>query len=370
MKVLTIHNGCETNLYDSEKAKSLLLSGENILANDKEDAEVIVFHACTFTQQKEEETKDAVERLLKTTSKKIIVSGCYLKEYVTDKRISYVKNEKLPEHINKLKTEAEKEEQKRKLALLPFVQISRGCYGNCTFCSIKSVKGSHKSRSINEILNDIEQRQHHDTIKLVGDEDAGYGRDIGINLKFLIDEIVQHYPKLKIKLGSLNAKILKKYTKEELSIFAHENIAGNIHIPIQSASNKVLKNMSRGYTIEEYSKIYLTLKQLGVRNISGDIIIGFPGEDEEDHQKNIDFISANSFNFMEVFVYHERPGTKAAEMEQIDFQIRENRATEIIVKYLKSYSKWNNIPYETLIKHTPIFNTNINFNKHEHSRNS
>ena len=76
---------------------------------------------------------------------------------------------------------------------------------------------------------------------------------------------------------------------------------------------------------------------------------------------NLDFISANAFNFMEVFVYHERQGTKAAEMEQVDFAIREKRATEVIVKYLKSYSKWNNIPYETLIKQTPVFHTNINF---------
>jgi MiaB/RimO family radical SAM methylthiotransferase len=363
MKVFTIHNGCETNLYDSEKAKSLMLLGENTFSESREGADVIVFHACTFTQQKEEETKDIVLQLLKTTSKNIVVSGCYLSEYVKDNRISYVKNESLPAHITKLNREeqAKQEQLKKRVALLPFVQISRGCYGNCTFCSIKSVKGSNKSRTIDEILYDIEQRQHHDTIKLVGDEDAGYGRDIGINLKILIEEVVKRFPKLKIKLGSLNAKLLKKYSEDELAILAHENVVGNIHVPIQSASNKILKNMNRGYTIEEYAKIYLTLKHLGVKNISGDIIIGFPSEDEQDHQKNIDFISKNAFSFMEVFVYHERPGTKAAEMEQIDFAVREKRASEILVKYLKSYSRWHNIPYEILVKQTPVFNTNINF---------
>ena len=349
MKVFTLHNGCETNLYDSEKAKGLMLSGENALAENRNDADLIVFHVCTFAQHKEDESKNTIEQLLKTTSKNIVVSGCYLDEYITNERISYAKNENLPAHISKLNAveEAEKQKQKNGAALLPYVQISRGCYGNCTFCSIKSVKGSHK--------------QHHNTIKLVGDEDAGYGRDIGINLKVLIEAIVKRFPKIKIKLGSLNAKILKKFTANELAILAHENVVGNIHIPIQSASNKVLKDMSRGYTIEEYAAIYLTLKQLGVKNISADIISGFPGEDEQDHKMNLDFISANAFNFMEVFVYHERQGTKAAEMEQVDFAIREKRATEVIVKYLKSYSKWNNIPYETLIKQTPVFHTNINF---------
>lgn len=361
MKVLVKHNGCETNLYDSEKAKAQLLSHDNVISESNAESDLIVFHACTFSQQKEDETKGMIAELLQQNAKKIIVSGCYLGEYVKDDRISYVKNEALPAFINKLNAEEETQKQKSNLSLLPFVQISRGCYGSCTFCSIKSVKGSHKSRTLREILSDIEKRQHHGTIKLVSDEDAGYGRDIGSNLKNLIDEIVKHFPNIKIKLGSLNAKILKKYSEAELSVFAHENVVGNIHIPIQSASNKILDKMCRGYTIEEYSKIYSTLKQLGVKNISGDIIVGFPGEDEQDHQKNVRFIIENPFNFMEVFVYNERPGTKAAEMEQIDFPVREKRATEILIKYLKSYSEFNGISYKTLIERTPVFNTNINF---------
>lgn len=363
MKVFALHNGCETNLYDSERAKLLMLSDENILSTKKEDADVIIFHACTFAQHKEDESERIVEGLLKTTSKKIIVSGCYLRKDVIDDRVSYIKNENLPAHIAQLNAtqEEKKLKQKKGIQLLPYVQISRGCYGNCTFCSIKSVKGSHKSRPIKEILDDIEERQHYDTIKLVGDEDAGYGRDIGISLKVLIEEIVNRFPKMKIKLGSLNAKILKRFTLDELAIFAHENVVGNIHIPIQSASNKILNAMSRGYSIEEYTSIYDVLKQLGVKNISADIISGFPGEDEYDHEMNLNFISNRAFSFMEAFVYHERKGTVAAEMEQVDFAIRERRTSEIIVKYLKGYSYWNNIPYELLLKQTPVFHTNINF---------
>lgn len=366
MKIHTIHNGCEPNFYDSEKAKNLLLLNNTCKETAKEEADVIVFHGCTFSQDKENETKSVIKQLLQTTSKKIIISGCYLNEYVKDERIHYVKNEKLAAFINEMKKEdafvSSIDFNSLNTTLSPFVSISRGCYGNCTFCSIKSAKGVHKSRPVNEILVDIEVRQHHGFVKLVADESAGYGRDIGIDLKTLVDTIITRFPNLQIKLGSLNVKLLKKYSTAELAMFAYQNISGNIHIPIQSASNNILTEMSRGYTIEEYQKIYNTLRKLGVKNISGDVICGFPGETEEDHQKNISFITSNKFSFMEIFAYQEREGTKAASLNQMDYSIRKKRGIEIIANYLKSYTKWHNISTQQLINQTRVFNTNIKFN--------
>lgn len=363
MVVYFIQNGCESNLFDSEKAKSFMLSNENIMCDKSEDADLVVFHACTFTQQKEDEAKGKIKQLLDSDAKHIIVTGCYLNEYINDKRVSFVKDANLLTFIGELQHSTivikNNNFKEKDLLLTPFVAISKGCYGNCSFCSIKSVKGSHKSRSIEDILIDIEKRKHHEFVKLVGEEVAGYGRDIGLNLKTLIDEIARRFPRLKIRFGSLNAKILKRFSQKELAIFAYENVTGNIHIPIQSANNDVLKNMNRGYTIEEYLKIYETLTLLGVKNISADIICGFPGEDADAHKQNIEFINNHSFSYMEIFAYQERPGTKAATFKQIDYSIRKQRTIEIIVNYLKSYSKWNNIPYDVLIKTPKVFNTNI-----------
>lgn len=358
---LTIHNGCETNLYDSEKVKLFLLSRGLAQSPADQQVDLVVFHACSFSQQKEDESKEIIKKLLEGKAKKIVVSGCYLNEYIKDDAVSYIKHEKLAEYLSHFLPTNPHQNQPEDL--LPLIQISKGCYGTCTFCSIKSVKGIHKSRSVTEILDDIEKRSHSSTIKLVGDEVAGYGLDIDLNLSILIQEIVKRFPALKIKLGSLNAKILKRLTPEELSIFAHENISGNIHIPIQSASNRILAAMNRGYTIEEYVEIYSTLKQIGVNNISGDIIAGFPGETADDHKKNIELLSVNEYQFMEVFMYEARPNTKAATMQQIDLPTKERRTTELLAAYLNSYSKQNSIPYEALFRTGPVFNTNLIVNK-------
>jgi MiaB/RimO family radical SAM methylthiotransferase len=363
MKIYTVHNGCEANLYDSEKAKNQFLSDSAATTSTAEEADIVVFHGCTFSQFKEAETKKTIKDLLNTNAKKIIVSGCYLSKYVEDDRINYVKNEELEGYIDKIKTEERFRREKKNsvpdLNLMPFVSISRGCYGSCTFCSIKKAKGIHKSRPIEEILIDIEVRQHHGFVKLVADETAGYGMDIGINLKTLVDAIVLKFPDLKIKFGSLNVKLLKRFTDEELSVFASKNIGGNIHLPIQSASNRILSLMCRGYTIEEYLNVYHRLKRLGVRNISGDIICGFPGENENDHHANIAFITSNAFSFLEAFAYQERDGTKAAAYDQLDFSIRKKRTIEVIANFVKGYSSRNKIPYTELVKMQRVFNTNI-----------
>lgn len=365
MRIHSIHNGCEANWADSDAAKQGFLKDSGFKYSDKENADYIIFHGCTFTQHKEDETKNTILELLNSTTKKIIISGCFLKEYVQHERVQYIKNEKLPAFIESLQQEIKSKavaEQVPKHSLLPFVAISRGCYGNCTFCSIKQAKGSNVSRKIEEILIDIEARQDLEYIKLVGDEVAGYGREIGLNLKILVDAIIEKFPSIKLKFGSLNCKLLKKYKKEELAIFAYPNVIGNVHIPIQSASNSVLQTMSRGYTIEEYTAIYNTLKSLGVANISADIICGFPGESEEDHKRNLDYIVQNQFEFMEIFAYQERDGTKAATFEQMDYSIRKNRAIQLIVNYIKGYGKWHNLPFNTLVKQQKVFNTNIKFN--------
>lgn len=362
MKIFTIQNGCESNLYDSEKAKmKLLLNKNNIYCNNKEDSDIIIYHACTFTQQKEDETKEKIDVLLKGNVKQVIVTGCYLSEYINNERVKYIKNDQLLNYLNQLPINAIKEGNlfKNNNDFLPFVQISKGCYGNCTFCSIKKVKGNHKSRSIEEILSDIEKRKHHGFVKLVGEEVTGYGLDIGKSLKNLVDEIVDRHPTLKIKFGSLNAKILKNFKKEELAVFSYKNVTGNIHIPIQSASNVVLKKMRRGYTIEEYCNIYDKLKELGVKNISADIISGFPGEDEIAHKQNIDFLNNHNFEFMEIFAYQERIGTIAATFEQIDYIIRKRRTIELIANYINSYCNRNSITIKELVNTSKIFNTNI-----------
>ncbi len=362
MKIHFKQNGCEATLFDSEKIKQRILADCSYESSSEDNADTLVFHSCTFSRQKEEESKQLIQELLSTNAKTIIVSGCFLNQYIKDERIHYIKNGELKDFIEGLKGLDEQEFQAKAntaTSLSPVVAISRGCYGNCTFCSIKNAKGKHKSRPIKEILNDIEVRKHHGFIKLVGEEVAGYGMDSGSGLGELFVQIIKEFPDLRIKFGSLNAKLLKRFSVEDLSIFAHPNVSGNVHIPVQSASNKILKAMSRGYTFEEYKAIYEVLRRFGTLRISGDLICGFPGEDEADHQKNLNLFSNYSYDYMQIFMYQERPDTVAAKMKQVDPSVRKRRTAEVIVKYQESYSKWHNISYDQLSKLPSIFNTNI-----------
>lgn len=358
MKVFSVHNGCESVLYDSEKAK-LLLSGIGKVVDSKDKADLIIFHVCSFTQQKEEETIKRINSILNESTGKIIVSGCFLKEYVKHERISYVKHQNLQESLLEIKKEGLVEQNESALNLKPFVAISRGCYGYCSYCSIKKVKGNHISRPIQDILIDIDKRTDHGFVKLVGEEVAGYGIDIGTNLTMLVDEITKQFPKLKVSFGSLNPKLLKEYNSDQLNVFARKNIIGTIHIPIQSANNKILDLMNRDYTVEDFEEIIFKLKVLGVKKTSTDLICGFPGEDEKAHSENISFVQKHDFSFMEIFAFQERSGTKAALLDQVPYAAREKRTVEVIANYLKSYCKWKNITEDELIKLPKMFNTNI-----------
>lgn len=364
-----IQNGCEANLFDSERAKEFYKNAKFGVFPFSDQSKIVAFHTCTFTQQKENETIKKIKDLLSTDVQKVIVTGCFLKEYVKDNRVVYIKNGDLydkpllqPQEV--FKTD---ESKQKDFTVSPVVRISSGCYGNCTFCSIKFVKGKLVSRSMENILLDIEKRKNSSYIKLVGEEVAGYGIDIGLNLKKLLEEIINNFPDLKIKLGSLNVKILKKIKEEDLRILAHENIAGNIHIPFQSADNNILKSMNRGYSIEEYVQVYGKLKRFGIKRISSDVICGFPGEDNTAHEKNIAFIKDFEFEFMEIFAFQERLGTKAALLPQLEISERENRTMEMIINYLKSYCIFKNISIEELISQPKIFNTNIKFTINENN---
>jgi tRNA A37 methylthiotransferase MiaB len=357
-------NGCESVLFDLETVKTTIVDtyGVEIVHFDK--AELVFFFGCTFSAQKEAETIQIIEGLLKENAKQIVVSGCYLREYYNDPRVKFVKLANLNIFISGLWNNSKHlESGLQRTKLSPVVAISHGCFGKCAFCSVKTVKGIHKSRAINEILNDIGLRMTNSRmVKLVAEEVAGFGIDCGLSLKVLVDRIIAQYPDIELKFGSLNPRLLSRFSYEELAIFAYPAVIGNIHIPIQSASNRILSLMQRGYTGEEFRQVYSSLKELGVKAISTDIICGFPTEETGDHNMNIDLLQELPFEFVQIFAYQERPGTLAAEMEQIEVNIREYRTTELISYFLKHYAARNSLSLEQLILDPRVFNTNINFN--------
>ncbi|MCJ7447735.1 MAG: radical SAM protein [Bacteroidales bacterium] len=358
-----VQNGCEATLFNFENTLNYLLKDFHLEMASMNKADLVIFFTCTFSRQKEEETNEIIKNLLDSGERHIIVTGCYLGQPYVEKNIYYIRVKDLKDFISEfLKDRKKANTENLSFTFSPVVSISEGCFGRCTYCSIRLIKGLHRSRPIEDIVADIKKRLEHKYIKLVGEDIAGYGLDIDSNLKKLIDRITILFPDIAIRLGSLNIKLLKNYTEEELLLFTHPNIEGNIHIPIQSASDKILRKMQRDYTLKEYESIYSKLRVLGINKISTDLISGFPFEDESDHKKNIELVDRFRFEYLQVFMFEERPGTSASIMPQLNEEIKKQRTIELIIAYLKSYASMHNLSYSELVKKPKIFNTNITFN--------
>jgi tRNA A37 methylthiotransferase MiaB len=194
-----------------------------------------------------------------------------------------------------------------------FVEISRGCTGNCSYCVIKRAKGKVKSRSSEDIIEEIQDL--YDPSKglfLVADDCASYGIDIGSNLIELIYKINKKYPKLTININYISPSFLEKYSDEYIKLFKDINVDLAI-IPIESGSDRVLKNMNRHYDIKKIIRTIDKIREISPNTvIMTDFIVGFPGERSTDFFKTIS--AANHFDFLFPLPYSENKDTPSSRL--------------------------------------------------------
>jgi len=200
------------------------------------------------------------------------------------------------------------------------LRISKGCLGRCSYCAIRFSTGNLISREISEIVNDFRSglKSGRKTFYVTAEDAGSYGQDTGTDIVKLLKEIFAcglGYD-YKIILTNLNAHwFLKYYAELERMLMEHQYKIFYVQIPIQSASNRILKLMNRPYNIEEVKMCLLSLQsKIPGLNIATDIIVGFPGETEEDFNMTKDLISRINFSFVDVFSYEDRPNTAASLM--------------------------------------------------------
>jgi tRNA A37 methylthiotransferase MiaB len=188
---------------------------------------------------------------------------------------------------------------------------------------------------VNLVIADIRAAfDAHGFVKLVGQDIAAYGRDMGSSLPSLLRSIFEAVPGITLELGTLGVAWMKGMTREDLVLFADPRIRGNIHLPLQSASDSVLKRMRRGYTAGQFTSLLAVLRSLGITRFSTDMIAGFPGETCHDHGHNVAFLRTEAIAHAQIFAYDPRPGTLAASMHQVPRPIRVQRALELIGVFL------------------------------------
>lgn len=375
MKYFTaFHNGCEPTAVDTSSTVSRLISlGLHYTESDDEDVDLVVFLGCTFTKDKEEEIQELVEKeLAQRPSACVIVSGCFLRKLPMGDRVFYARTHEVVDFVRREflhesggNTEDSQGEEPDNLA--GSLMVSEGCFSNCSYCSIKRVRGDNRSVPPDELLK--RARAFYDEggrrIKLLGQEVCAYGMDIGTNLPDLVWGFWKHCPELEVEYGSMNPKWLKRYSTEALGIFSDNRVRGNIHMPLQSASDRLLKLMRRGYTLQEASELYDRFRSHGIERISTDVIAGFPTETEEEHEETVKFLENRGFSYAQIFAYDERPFTDASEMPQLPREIRLQRACELIAAYIEAYADTHGISPDEIVTgeaHIP-FNCNFSLNR-------
>ena len=360
-KIITF--GCQMNVHESEKIAGILQNKGYQPTNDENLADVIVFNTCCIRQNAENTAKGNIGALkaLKRKKKSLIIAvgGCMTQqdgagEDLLQKYpyISFVFgthnlskfDEMLDECIarnnkgNKLYISGELPIDEnvpvaRDGKISAFVNIMYGCNNFCSYCIVPYVRGRERSRKQINVINDIKKLviDGYKEITLLGQNVNSYGNDLndGTSFASLLTEIDKIEGEFRIRFMTSHPKDM---LNEVIDVIASSNkICNNIHLPIQSASNSVLSRMNRKYTREKYlSIIDYIRKKMPDCGITTDIMVGFPGESEEDFQDTLNLVKQVRFQGAFTFVYSIRKGTKAADMEQVPEEIKKDRIIKLV----------------------------------------
>ena len=358
MKKVAFHTlGCKVNHYETNAMiQQFLENGYEIVDFDKK-ADIYVINTCTVTNMSDKKSRQNLRKVKKKNPAAIIVAvGCYAQiaknelEKIDEIDIALGNNEKkdIIKYINEYNnnkvikvSEIEKCKEYLELGTVVHLETTRavikiqdGCNNFCTYCIIPYARGRIRSRNKDMILNEIQKIVDLGIkeVVLTGIHIDSYGKEKGDNY-YLIDliEDINKIEKLeRIRIGSLEPTIITEEFCKRLSKV--EKICNHFHLSLQSGCNTTLKRMNRKYTIEEFKKcvelLRTTFKEI---NLTTDIIVGFPGENEKEFEETYKFLEEIKFFKMHIFKYSKRKGTVAEKMEnQIDENIKEERSKMLI----------------------------------------
>ena len=352
--------GCKVNQYETDlMMKSFIDYGYEIV-DFKDKAQIYVINSCSVTNLSTRKTRQYLSRAKKMGGI-VVLAGCYAQELGSDKEIENVdiiignqeKNnivQTIEEYI-KLKEENKKilykvsEIGTQKKYIQPenlvkgreireSIKIEDGCNNFCSYCIIPYVRGRVRSRNLDEILNEVKSlvKSGVGEIVLVGIEIASYGKDLDedISLIDVIEKVAGVEGLQRIRLGSIEPRILTKENIIRLSKV--KKLCPHFHISVQSLDNNVLKRMNRKYTREDIFEIVENIRNNFVNPaFTCDIIVGFPGETDEEYENTIDGVKKVGFYEVHAFKYSKRKWTVAAKMEnQVDGNIAQKRSEKLI----------------------------------------
>jgi len=351
MKVYFFTYGCVAN-YDNTAIMKGILGG--MVVDNLEDADAVVFNTCVVKNKTENKIIDKIKLVTKKyPKKKLIITGCMPKalrketlklfpeaNLVDTNHISEIL--KVVDSKERLELLRERKELKiglpKKFEKEASIQIAEGCLGNCTFCITKLAKGKVRSFSRRQIVKETESlvKEGYKRINLTSTDCSCYGMEFKENLVDLLRDIVKIEGNFKVRVGMMNPAFVPRFLDGLIEVYKDDKIMNFLHIPVQSGSNKVLRDMKRGHRVETFFKIVERFrKERPEVHISTDIITGFPTETDDDFKETIELIKKVRPEVLNISKFGPRKGTEAANMKQLDSKIIKKRSVELNKIYKK-----------------------------------
>lgn len=354
--------GCQMNVHESEKIAGILHELGYESCDELERADIVVFNTCCIRENAENHAYGNIGMLKKLKAankdKIIAVGGCLPQQMNKAENL----HEKFPyvdiifgtHNLNKLKDYII-EKQKRKKPIIEieetegdicedekplrtsypnaWVNIMYGCNNFCSYCIVPYVRGRERSRKSQNIIDEVKSlvSEGYKEITLLGQNVNSYGNGGGdISFPQLLKKISEIDGKFRIRFMTSHPKDFSEELAKVMS--ESDKICHLLHLPVQSGSDRILKAMNRRYTSSDYlKKVEILKKYIPDCEITTDLIVGFPGETEEDFQATLDLVKKVDFSSAFTFVYSRREGTKAATMpDQIPEEISKRRIMELV----------------------------------------
>lgn len=337
MKIFIKTYGCQANINDSEVLAGKLVSEGHKIVESEEKADKIIINSCSVknkTQSKILHYLSEIEN--KYPGREIEVGGCLIKTIDLTKKFP---NVHIIDTINTSKLNIPIYRNNKEIAI---IQISQGCLNTCTFCATKLARGNLKSYKIGDIKRTFEKAiaEGCKTIYLTSQDNGCYGFDIKTSLPELLNELTSIKGNYKIRVGMMNPWHLRKILPNLIDSYKNIKIQPFLHIPVQSGSEKVLKDMKRIHTVKEFKLIVKQFReQISEIDIATDIIVGFPSETNEDFQETLNLIKEIKPEVINIAAFSARPKTKAAKMKQLSSEIIKQRTKELNNLYLSYRSE-------------------------------
>ena len=353
MKVKIKTLGCKVNFVESLALEERLRkAGFEIVDSNEEICDIFILNSCSVTNESDKKSRQALSRNRKMNPDNYsVIMGCYSQvskdELLENKNVNLVVGNKDKLDISYLmnlgKDKGEKVYDISKYIEfedLPlhgtgektrgFIKIEDGCDNFCSYCIIPFARGRVRSRSIESIKKEATSLgQNAKEIVITGIEVASYGKDLkDVTLIDAIEAVHEAAPNVRIRLSSLEISVITDDFLRRLKNISQ--FCDQFHLSLQSGSDNVLKAMNRKYNKESFKKkVDLIRTYYPNAGITTDIIVGFPGETEEDHESTVQYLEDLKLSRIHIFPYSIRKGTKAADMEQVDGNIKIRRKNEL-----------------------------------------